>query len=62
MITPASTHSERLLMNDSRLAAVKPDWPMSVLRTERQAAPRMHAHEGGRSGAEPERIAPAAML
>jgi hypothetical protein len=34
------------LMNDSRLAAVEACWPMSVLRTERQAAPRMHAHEG----------------
>jgi hypothetical protein len=62
MITPASTHSEKLLMNDSRLAAVEACWPVSVLRTERQAAPKMHAHEGGESGAEPERTAPLAML
>jgi hypothetical protein len=49
-------------MNDSRLAAVEAFWPMSVLRTERQAALRMHAHEGSGSVAEPERTVLVAML
>ena len=44
------------------VAAVEAFWPMSVLRTERQAALRMHVHEGGESSAEPERTALVAML
>ncbi len=34
---PRVAPQRRLLMNDSRLAAVEACWPMSVLRTERQA-------------------------